>query len=125
MLQRFQFATQLFLLSSGHENGGRQRATATAISAQRTISRARCEGGYRAEEEADEFVETTMLVFLCLMVSGLLYFRGRWVERVRREEQERQQQQGVQANGAPPPQPPAGGLFPPPGDPARDNWPVR
>lgn len=78
-------------------------------------------GGHRGEEDGDEFVETMMLVVLCLVVSLLLYIRGRWVERLRREEQqqrrqldEREEQQQQQDNG----------LFPPPGDPARDDWAV-
>ncbi|KAH9174932.1 HCP-like protein [Lactarius sanguifluus] len=45
-------------------------------------------GGHRGNDEADEFVETMMLVVLCLIVSLLLYIRGRWVERLRREERE-------------------------------------
>ncbi|EMD33107.1 hypothetical protein CERSUDRAFT_76806 [Gelatoporia subvermispora B] len=73
------------------------------------------------DEEVDEFAETMLLVVLCLMVSVLLYIRGRWVERMRREEQQRQQAAG----GAPAPQPIVGdGLFPPPGDPGRDDWAV-
>jgi len=42
-------------------------------------------------EDADEFVEMMVLVVLCLIVSLLLYIRGRWVERLRREEQQRRQ----------------------------------
>ncbi|KAM5533642.1 hypothetical protein V8D89_012690 [Ganoderma adspersum] len=82
---------------------------------------------YREEEEVDEFAETMLLVVLCLMVSVLLYVRGRWVDRIRREEEERrrqaagqqgQQQQNLgQGQGA-------NGVFPPPGDPARDEWAV-
>ena len=83
---------------------------------------------YREEEEVDEFAETMLLVVLCLMVSVLLYVRGRWVDRIRREEEERrrqaaggaqgQQQQNLrQGEGA-------NGVFPPPGDPARDEWAV-
>jgi len=49
-------------------------------------------GGNREEEDADEFVETMVLVVLCLVVSLLLYIRGRWVERLRREEQQRRRQ---------------------------------
>ncbi len=80
---------------------------------------------YREDEEVDEFAETMLLVVLCLMVSILLYVRGRWVDRIRREEEERrrqaargppgqQQNQGQGANG----------VFPPPGDPAREEWAV-
>jgi len=75
-------------------------------------------GGHRGDEEADEFVETMVLVVLCLIVSLLLYIRGRWVERLRREEQQQrrqlEQERQEQDNG----------LFPPPGDPARDDWAV-
>lgn len=83
-------------------------------------------GGYRGEEDVDEFAETMLLVFLCLMVSALLYFRGRWVERMRRDEQERQQQAAAQGNAAAPPAPPpqGQGVFPPPGDPARADWAI-
>ena len=81
---------------------------------------------YREEENVDEFAETMLLVVLCLMVSVLLYVRGRWVDRIRREEEERRrqggggqpgQQQQQQAQGA-------NGVFPPPGDPARDDWAI-
>lgn len=86
---------------------------------------------YREEEEVDEFAETMLLVVLCLMVSVLLYVRGRWVDRIRREEEERRRQANgnapnvggqpgqQQQNGANP-----NGVFPPPGDPARDDWAV-
>lgn len=40
-----------------------------------------------------------LLVILCLLLSVLLYFRGRWMDRMRREEQRRQP--------PPPPPPPA------------------
>ncbi|KAI0629048.1 HCP-like protein [Trametes polyzona] len=72
-------------------------------------------------EDVDEFAETMLLVVLCLLVSVLLYVRGRWVERLRQEEEQRRQ-----ANGQPPqraPQPERG-VFPPPGDPAQDEWAV-
>ncbi|KAI0294401.1 hypothetical protein BC826DRAFT_1012129 [Russula brevipes] len=74
-------------------------------------------GGHRGEEEGDEFVETMVLVVLCLIVSLLLYIRGRWVERLRREEQQQRQQVEQREERD-------GGLFPPPGDPARDDWAV-
>jgi SEL1 protein len=74
-------------------------------------------GGHRGEDEGDEFVETMMLVVLCLIVSLLLYIRGRWVERLRREERQQRQQQEVREERD-------DGLFPPPGDPARDDWAV-
>jgi len=75
-------------------------------------------GGHHGEEDADEFVETMVLVVLCLIVSLLLYIRGRWVERLRREEQQqrRQLEQREERDDD--------GLFPPPGDPARDDWAV-
>ena len=72
---------------------------------------------HRGDDEADEFVETMMLVVLCLIVSLLLYIRGRWVERLRREERQQRQQQEVREERDE-------GLFPPPGDPARDDWAV-
>lgn len=83
-------------------------------------------GGYRGEEEVDQFIETTVLMLLCVTVSVLLYVRRRWVERLRREEQQRQQRQqqqgAVQGNGAARP-PQAGGLYPAPRDPLREQWP--
>ncbi|KAI0687874.1 HCP-like protein [Cerioporus squamosus] len=82
---------------------------------------------YREEEEVDEFAETMLLVVLCLMVSVLLYVRGRWMDRIRREEEERRRQ-GNGGNGQPAQQQQNGvnanGLFPPPGDPAREDWAV-
>jgi len=75
-------------------------------------------GGNREEEDADEFVETMVLVVLCLVVSLLLYIRGRWVERLRREEQQQRRQLEQRE------EPDDDGLFPPPGDPARDDWAV-
>lgn len=76
-------------------------------------------GGYRGEEEVDQFIETMILVLLCVTVSVLLYVRGRWVERLRREEQQRQQE----GNGAARPPPQAGGAYPAPRDPPREQWP--
>lgn len=74
-------------------------------------------GGHRGNDDGDEFVETMVLVVLCLIVSLLLYIRGRWVERLRREEQQqrRQFEQRVEQDE---------GMFPPPGDPARDDWAI-
>ncbi|KIM40271.1 hypothetical protein M413DRAFT_446444 [Hebeloma cylindrosporum] len=73
----------------------------------------------RDDIEIDEFGETMILVLLCLLISLLLYIRTRIVERMRRDQ--RQQGQGGD-------QPPAangnGGLFPPPGDPARNEWAI-
>lgn len=70
--------------------------------------------GIDAEEE-DEFVETMLLVSLCLTVSLLIWLRGRWVERRRREEEERRAAggQGQRDNAALPP-----------GNPERDDWAV-
>jgi len=73
-------------------------------------------GGHRGDDEADEFVETMMLVVLCLIVSLLLYIRGRWVERLRREERHQRQEEVREERDD--------GVFPPPGDPARDDWAV-
>jgi SEL1 protein len=87
-------------------------------------------GGHRGDDNVDEFRETILLVMLCLGVSVLLYIRTRLVERIRRDQQQDQQaQQQVPEQApqqqAPPPAPPAEiGLFPPPGDPARDDWAV-
>ncbi|KAF8583800.1 HCP-like protein [Ramaria rubella] len=67
------------------------------------------------EEEDDELLETMFLVLLCALVSGLIYLRGRWVERRRREDQD---------DMAPGGDPPGGGLFPAQGDPARGDWAI-
>lgn len=77
--------------------------------------------GQHQQAEEDEFAETMFLVALCLMVSGLIWLRGRWVERQRREEEEARRREGAQEQfqGA---QGDDGGLFPPRGDPARDDW---
>lgn len=84
-------------------------------------------GGHRVEEDVDEFAETMLLVFLCIAVSTLLFIRGRWMERVRRElnQQPRDDQQnnnnGAVQQGAGE----GGGLYPPPGDvAARNDWNV-
>jgi SEL1 protein len=74
-------------------------------------------GGQRGEaaEEIDELAETMLLVALCLAISLLVYLRARWMEGLRRAVEG-----GEEAN-----QPREdGGLFPPPGDPARDDWAV-
>jgi SEL1 protein len=73
-------------------------------------------GRRNADEDGNEFLETMFLVMLCALVSGLLYLRGRWVERRRREDQDEVAQGGNPAQNA--------GLFPPEGDPARDDWAV-
>ncbi|OAX43674.1 HCP-like protein [Rhizopogon vinicolor AM-OR11-026] len=67
-------------------------------------------GGNRGEEEEDEFAETMLLVALCAAVAVLIYVRTRIVERARRREQEQQPNQRDL------------GAFPPPGDPARQEW---
>lgn len=77
--------------------------------------------GRRGEEETGgDFTETMLLVAICLAVSTLLWIRGRWVERRRREQQEREGGRGAAAAD----ENPDGGLFPPRGDPARDEWAV-
>jgi SEL1 protein len=73
-------------------------------------------GGHRGEDEQDEFAETMILVVLCLIVSLLLYIRGRWVERLRREEQQQRRQLEQREERE-------NGLFPPAGEPARNDWP--
>ncbi|KAI0665661.1 HCP-like protein [Trametes maxima] len=73
------------------------------------------------EEDYDDFAETMLLIALCLLVSMLLYVRGRWVERLRREEEQRRQGQG---NAPQAQQQQQRGVFPPPGDPAREDWAI-
>ncbi|KAF8653295.1 hypothetical protein AX16_003996 [Volvariella volvacea WC 439] len=78
-------------------------------------------GGHRGEEDVDEFQETMLLVLICALISVLLYVRTRIVDRMRRDNQReaqqgQQQQQQQQERG--------NGLFPPPGDPARDDWAI-
>ncbi|KZT01467.1 HCP-like protein [Laetiporus sulphureus 93-53] len=76
-------------------------------------------GQNRGDEDVDEFLETMLLVVICLVVSILLYLRSRWVERLRREEQERLQRQ---AAGPRAPGPNADPV--PPGDerPQMEDW---
>jgi SEL1 protein len=57
-----------------------------------------------------------LLVLLCLVISVLLYIRTRIVDRLRRD-QGRPQEQAEQRQGD-------GGVFPPPGDPARNEWAI-
>lgn len=59
-----------------------------------------------------------LVVVLCLAVSLLIWLRGRWVERRRREEEAR----GGGGGGAPARQ--DNGVFPPRGDPAREEWAI-
>lgn len=64
----------------------------------------------------DDLKETILLVLLCFVISVLLYVRTRIVDRMRRDQQEGQPQEG---------QPPGNqGVFPPPGDPARNEWAI-
>lgn len=77
-------------------------------------------GGNRDDAELDEFGETMVLVVLCLVISILLYIRTRIVERMRRDQREQGQAGDQQA----PPNGPDGGVFPPPGDPARNDWAI-
>lgn len=74
-------------------------------------------GGLREEGEVDEFGETMLLVLLCLVISILLYIRTRIVERMRRDQRPAGEQQEPARNGD-------GGIFPPPGDPARNDWAI-
>ena len=56
--------------------------------------------------EEDEVFETAVLIGLCIVVSLLLYVRGRMVERMRRDERERREGERRE------------------GDPAREEWAV-
>jgi SEL1 protein len=78
-------------------------------------------GRLREDAQVDELGETILLVALCLVISGLLYIRTRMVERMRRDQRE---QGGDQAQGVPPNGGNPNGVFPPPGDPARDDWAI-
>ncbi|KAG6889928.1 hypothetical protein C0992_003523, partial [Termitomyces sp. T32_za158] len=69
--------------------------------------------GIREEEQLNDLRETFILVFLCLLISVLLYVRTRIVDRMRRDQNEGQQDEQRPANL---------GVFPPPGDPARNDW---
>ncbi|KDN33698.1 hypothetical protein RSAG8_13207, partial [Rhizoctonia solani AG-8 WAC10335] len=42
------------------------------------------------EDDGDDFLETIFLVMLCALISGLVYLRGRYVQRQQREEQQEQ-----------------------------------
>lgn len=77
--------------------------------------------GNREEADLDEFGETMLLVLLCLVISVLLYVRTRIVERMRRDVREQEGQGAGGQNGA---QNGDGGLFPPRGDPARNEWAI-
>ncbi|KAF4563274.1 ERAD-associated protein [Pleurotus pulmonarius] len=91
------------------------------------------DGGVRRGDDDDELGETVLLVLLCLTVSVLLYVRTRLMDQMRREQQPQQQQQqpqqqpqqqGHPPNGGPAAPPRGNGLFPPLGDPARDEWAI-
>ena len=71
-------------------------------------------GGNREDIEDDDVTETFLLVFLCLAIAVLLYIRTRIVERMRRDQGE-QRPQDAQNHG----------VFPPPGDPARNEWAIQ
>ncbi|KAK0486142.1 hypothetical protein IW261DRAFT_1453903 [Armillaria novae-zelandiae] len=81
------------------------------------------EGGLREGAE-DNFSETMLLILLCLTVSVLIYVRTRMVDRMRRDQQGRDQdgQRAGVAEGGNGAAGAANGAFPPPGDPARDEW---
>ncbi|KAG6823403.1 hypothetical protein H0H92_010323 [Tricholoma furcatifolium] len=72
-------------------------------------------GGIREEEHFDNLRETFLLIFLCLLISVLLYVRTRIVDRIRQDQNEGQQDEQRQADL---------GVFPPHGDPARDDWAI-
>ncbi|KAJ1306301.1 hypothetical protein OPQ81_011000 [Rhizoctonia solani] len=42
------------------------------------------------DDDEDEFLETIFLVVLCALISGLIYLRGRYVQRQERDEQQEQ-----------------------------------
>jgi SEL1 protein len=73
--------------------------------------------GNREDGEEDDFAETMVLVLICLIISVLLYVRTRIVERMRREQGNEQNQERREGNAN-------GGVFPPPGDPARQDWAI-
>jgi SEL1 protein len=80
-------------------------------------------GANREGGDEDELSETMILFILVLAVSVLIYVRTRIVDRVRRDQQgaggegEHQAQGGGQQRND-------GGRFPPPGDPAREDWAI-
>ena len=77
----------------------------------------------RRDDDEDDFAETMLLVVVCIMVSALIYVRGRWVERIRREAQQQEQQQEQQQQQQ---QQGADGQAPAPaprlGDPPQLDW---
>ncbi|KIK69055.1 hypothetical protein GYMLUDRAFT_91457 [Collybiopsis luxurians FD-317 M1] len=71
------------------------------------------------DDDDDEYSETMLLVVLCVTVSVLIYMRTRIVRRMRHNQQQQQQEGDGRA--------PAlnnHGMFPPPGDPARNDWAI-
>ncbi|KAH9922080.1 HCP-like protein [Fomitopsis serialis] len=48
----------------------------------------------KRDDEDDDFAETMLLVVVCILVSVLLYVRGRYLDRIRREAQQQQAQPG-------------------------------
>ncbi|KAJ3715938.1 hypothetical protein DFJ43DRAFT_1101399 [Lentinula guzmanii] len=72
------------------------------------------------EDDEDEYSETMLLIMLCVTVSVLIYVRTRIVRRMRHDQQQRQRQEEEAVARAPV----DNGLFPPPGDPARDDWAI-
>lgn len=72
-------------------------------------------GGNREDVNYDDDLqETILLLFLCLLVSVLLYIRTRMTDRMRRNQNDGQDEQRRQDLG----------VFPPPGDPARNDWAI-
>ncbi|KLO11107.1 hypothetical protein SCHPADRAFT_906341 [Schizopora paradoxa] len=71
------------------------------------------------DAEEDDFADTMLLAVLCVVISLLIYLRGRWSEQRRREAEQRRGREAA-GNGAGN----NNGLFPPPGDPARDEWAI-
>jgi SEL1 protein len=76
-------------------------------------------GGNREDVQMNDFAETMLLISVCIVVSILLYIRTRTVERMRREQRNQGQAGEQQAGNG------DRGVFPPPGDPARQNWAMR
>ncbi|KAG5642119.1 hypothetical protein DXG03_003590 [Asterophora parasitica] len=72
-------------------------------------------GNRERGDEDNDLQETLLLVFLCLLISVLLYIRTRITNRMRRDRNDGQDQQRRQADH---------GVFPPPGDPARGEWAI-
>ena len=75
-------------------------------------------GGNREDVQIDDFAETMLLISLCIVISILLYIRTRIVERMRREQRNQGQAGEQQAGNG------NRGVFPPPDDPARQDWAI-